>query len=276
MSMPFQREVRSVMVQRLDGKTSAWRSGVSKRAVTMVELIFVMAIFGFLISILLPFVTSARKQAKRVVCLSNQREIILAIHAYTHDYAGQFPIAQYFDAANSAFVAWDTITLTSDPNDARPGLIWQYANGLEVQQCPSYIGPSMTSGDPYTGYNYNTTYVGRGQHEGQYLGMGQAPARFSQVRFAGRAALVGDGGYALGANKFMRAPLDGGVSELTVHAGAQAYRHINSTNVGYIDGHGAFTTKGFRKPGASRSSESLLDWPKNAFLSQDDTAYAYR
>ena len=239
-------------------------------------MIVVIAIVALLVSILLPSLSSARAQAKRISCASNQRQIGLAMHAYTHDYNGRFPIAQYFDAAHSAFVAWDTITHAEARGQAQPGLIWEYTTGNDVQQCPSYTGPSMTSGDPYTGYNYNTTYIGRGEHEGKYRGMGEAPANVSAVRFACRAALVGDGGWTLGANKFMRAPLDAGVSEGTVHAGAQAYRHLDRTNLLFVDGHSASISRRFRKPGAQPFNESLLAWPKNAFLSEDDTAYAHR
>jgi len=220
--------------------------------------------------------SQARSQAKGLVCLSNERQIALAVHAYTEDSGGAFPIAQYFDRAHLAFVAWDTITYASTSGAARPGLIWQYAKGKEVQQCPVYAGPSMTTGDPYTGYNYNTTYVGRGESEGTYGTMGQAPAVAGHVRFPGKAALIGDGGWALGTNKFMRAPLDVGVAEATVHAGAQAYRHGDRTNIAYIDGHASATGDRFRKPGAHPYSESLLGWPNNGFLSPDDSAYAHR
>ncbi|MFQ5589522.1 MAG: type II secretion system protein [Phycisphaerae bacterium] len=245
-------------------------------AVTLLEVIVVVGIMAALTAMLVPSLRTARAQASSTVCLSNERQIAFAILSYTDDYGGVFPVAQYFDAANSAFVAWDTITYSAEPHTAHPGLVWEYASGNSVQQCPAYTGPSMTTGDPYTGYNYNTTYIGRGQNEGAYGTMTEAPALLGQVRFAARAALVGDGGWAFGANKFMRAPLDGGASEATVHAGAQAYRHRDQTNVVYIDGHGASTGRRFRKPDASPRSEALLGWPRNGFLSEDDSAYAYR
>lgn len=248
----------------------------SALAMTLLEVIVVIGMISLLAAMLVPGLSGARSQAKSVVCLSNERQIAFAILAYTDDYGGVFPIAQYFDAAHKAFVSWDTITYASAPDDARPGLIWEYAKGNDVQQCPGYTGPSMTTGDPYTGYNYNTTYLGRGQNEGRYRDMGESPAVTGHVRFASQAAMVGDGGWASGANKFMRAPLDSGAAEATVHAGAQAYRHHGHTNVAFIDGHASSTSNPSRKPGAYPYSESLLDWPKNGFLSEDDSAYAHR
>ena len=254
----------------------SWIDSPNARSFSLLETIVVIAIVALLASILLPSLSSARAQAKRIACASNQRQIGLAIYAYTEDYHGRFPIAQYFDAAHSAFVAWDTITGAGAPGQTRPGLIWAYTTGNEVQQCPSYTGPSMTTGDPYTGYNYNTTYIGRGEHEGEYLGMRAAPANVGQVLFSARAALIGDVGWRLGAKNFMLAPQDAGVPEGTVHAGAQAYRHLGRTNVLFIDGHGESTSRRFRKPDAQPRNEAFLAWPKNAFLSEDDTAYAHR
>ncbi len=251
--------------------SAAWTGGF-----TLVELLVVIAIIALLLALLVPSYSKAHKQARAVLCLSNQRQIGLAMYAYAQDYDGSFPIAQYFDTAHSAFVCWDTITYAGDLHNAKPGLIWQYAVGGKVQQCPSYVGgQSNTPGDRYTGYNYNTTYIGRGENEIAYQGMGEAPAKVSEVRYATRAALVGDGGYIAGANKYMRAPFDA-IGEATVHAGGQAFRHVDQTNVVYVDGHGSPTRRRYRKPGAHPHNERRLDWPKNGFLSPDDTAYAHR
>ncbi len=249
---------------------------VAARCFTLVELLVVVAVIALLLAILVPSYTDAREQAKGVVCLSNQRQIGLAIQAYTNDYEGRFPVAQYPDFEHLALVAWDTITYAADPQRAQPGLIWQYSpGGVRVQQCPAYRGPSNTAGDAFTGYNYNTTYIGRGWGEPPYRGMGPAPARVSEVRYATRAALVGDGGIYQTTNKFMRAPLDG-IGEATAHAGAQAYRHRGRTIVGHVDGHGAAVKDQHRKPGARPNNERPLLWPRNGFLSPDDRAYAHK
>ena len=243
-------------------------------AVTLIELLVVIAVIAMLISILIPSISRARQHAKRTVCLSNQRQIAAAMYAYAGDFDDDLPIAQYLDLHGGAFVAWDTITEFGEPCNAKAGLIWEFVDGGAVQQCPSYDGPSMTTGDPYTGYNYNTTYIGRGQGEGPYLGMTESPAKTTQIRTPSRTALVGDGGYAAGANKFMRAPLDEGVAEGTVHAGGQAYRHMNRTNVVYVDGHGETTAKRYKTPGALPQNLQILGWPKNGFLSEDDRVYS--
>jgi prepilin-type N-terminal cleavage/methylation domain-containing protein/prepilin-type processing-associated H-X9-DG protein len=58
---------------------------------TLIELLVVVAIIALLIAILLPSLTRAREQAKRTVCLSNLREIGLAVQMYGHEHRDAIP-----------------------------------------------------------------------------------------------------------------------------------------------------------------------------------------
>jgi prepilin-type N-terminal cleavage/methylation domain-containing protein len=58
---------------------------------TLIELLVVVAIIALLLAILMPALSQARAQSKRSVCLSNLREIGLALHAYGMQYGGAIP-----------------------------------------------------------------------------------------------------------------------------------------------------------------------------------------
>jgi len=57
-----------------------------KRGFTLIELLVVIAIIAILAALLLPVVGRAKGAAKRTTCISNARQINLAVHMYADDH----------------------------------------------------------------------------------------------------------------------------------------------------------------------------------------------
>ena len=59
-------------------------------AFTLIELLVVIAIIALLMSILMPSLNRARKQARTVACLANLKQWGYIWHMYTEDSGGKF------------------------------------------------------------------------------------------------------------------------------------------------------------------------------------------
>ncbi len=64
---------------------------MKRRCFTLIELLVVVAIIALLISILVPALQGAREKAKAAVCLSNLRQMGIALQLYGMDYNEQIP-----------------------------------------------------------------------------------------------------------------------------------------------------------------------------------------
>ncbi|MEM6313323.1 MAG: prepilin-type N-terminal cleavage/methylation domain-containing protein [Planctomycetota bacterium] len=235
-------------------------------AFTLVELLVVIAIIALLLALLLPSLAGARSSAKAVNCLSNLRQMATAALIYANENAGLLPVAYEYDGGTQV-ASWDYL-----PKDATgfnpPGILWQGVRQGLVQQCPSFEG-NANADDPYTGYNYNVSYLASFRDPFADWTLGP---RITAIKDSSQTALFGDGGWALGANKYMRSPIavprEAGFSGR--FSGTQDFRHGTDTeprtNLAHPDGHAA--------PQADRfDNDDPNVTPTTGWVSEDNSLY---
>ena len=252
----------------LAGLDSGAGFGGVGRAFTLIELLVVMATIAILAGLLVPALARAKQRGKSVACLSNLRQMAIAANAYVADHDDSYPVAYStgIEKGINVSYAWDITTFMENPPRVVPGLLWEGQGAERIQQCPSFPGKANWLVDPYTGYNYNTSYIGHGQFESL-----QEPAKAGAVKLPAATVLFGDGQYAGGANKFMRAPFPnpGDAAFRGRYAGTQGFRHMDRSNAAFCDGHAEAMTQ--RHVNNADGAANVA--PGTGFLSPDNSLY---
>jgi prepilin-type N-terminal cleavage/methylation domain-containing protein len=74
-----------------------------RSAFTLVELLVVIAVITILASLLLPTAFRAKERAVTTACLSNLKQIGVAIHSYAHDADGCIPVGPSVPAVDTGY-----------------------------------------------------------------------------------------------------------------------------------------------------------------------------
>lgn len=115
------------------------------RAFTLIELLVVIAIIAILAAILFPVFTQAKGAAKATACMSNQRNLGLAMTLYQTAYDDSFTLAAYPTA--TGFALWLDML---DP----------FVKNKDVWLCPGSLVKTVdTTGSPTSHFGYNELYL---------------------------------------------------------------------------------------------------------------------
>jgi prepilin-type N-terminal cleavage/methylation domain-containing protein/prepilin-type processing-associated H-X9-DG protein len=159
---------------------------------TLIELLVVVAIIAVLIAMLLPALSSARETAKRVACMSDQRQFGIASHAYAAQNNDRLPETYYIcnSYAKTAYNRlYESGLMSADtavylcPSDVMPLVITKRTSGY-----PSWIpmiGKYSYMWNAWLGYKSDCTTNGWSLSPGPgsfYLGGGTQPSSVAMMR----------------------------------------------------------------------------------------------
>jgi prepilin-type N-terminal cleavage/methylation domain-containing protein/prepilin-type processing-associated H-X9-DG protein len=159
----------------------------TRKGFTLVELLVVIGIIALLIAILMPALSRAREQTQRVSCLSNQRQLGMALMMYVNENKGSFPFAAV-GALPEDWIYWHA------GRDRHQAPLVKYHGGKfidKLYQCPSDVVENRRTMTPGLDFSYTVNwnvffYPGRGMPRTIY------PPKISKIVQASRKIIMID------------------------------------------------------------------------------------
>jgi len=208
----------------------------TRKAFTLIELLVVIAIIAILAAILFPVFARARENARRASCLSNTKQLGLAVMQYTQDYDEKLPSSYIGKTVPGSTYWFDQIQ--------------PYVKSRQLFFCPSdskgNSSNAISSSNVSYGWNYNSLTLPACSPSAYGCG-GIALATIQSVS---ETVLLADS-----SNNSLHYVISRAYDNPPGTNYGPSAIHLDGTNVAFVDGH----SKWFKVPGTITSDASLWD-----------------
>jgi prepilin-type N-terminal cleavage/methylation domain-containing protein/prepilin-type processing-associated H-X9-DG protein len=198
-----------------------------RKGFTLIELLVVIAIIAILAAILFPVFAKAREKARQASCMSNLKQLSLAMLMYAQDYDERLTISWYTPNDDNGYVWADAIV--------------PYMKNLQILDCPSAQIRAFRNGflNNYGFYGINRGNLCYGydvSYWGGTAGSASGPAAnppaglaLAQINRPAQCILLLDSWGGFEAAEQYDIP--------AWHMDINNYRHNSQVNVAFCDGH---------------------------------------
>lgn len=277
-----------------------------RRGFTLFEMLIVVGLISIVAVLVVPTLTVVRERALSAQCKNNLHQLAVACQGYAmregylpwgsispNDHDRKYWRTEAYEMilprenpALHGVTCWREFSSFCWDFTRKAGEIGWHSGEMfggmsadSLFSCPKCESKSDNwDGNHITGYNYNVCYLGYVEND---AGKRFYPTAWSAIKNPASVVVFGDGGYAGGPNKFMRAPIqdkeyDKSSASLR-KAGTQAFRHgwrhWRHCNMAFLDGH----VEEFRNPYKAGGSKGWVDAKSySAFISSGNGIYGPR
>lgn len=237
---------------------------------TLIELLVVIAIIAILAAILFPVFAQARSKARQAVCLSNMKQLGLAVTMYVQDYDEIYPVTtRTYDPtgpvnSNSVYGAWTQH-------------LYPYTKNVQIFGCPDgrvkntekVLGPGGSETGainvPFYQLGANEWIVSNGDLTYQ------PPVAMAAIGKNAELPILADSLYILwnGPHRIMNANYTGGWWAAPQTPDPAYSRHSGGSTIAYGDGHAKWVSQRSMEIDPTRGTDWRYMW-KMPFHPNDD------